>query len=183
MRDEPRGQGPVAKILLTDAALGNSRIYREYRLHINGEIIRRQICPIDRGVIQWECQKRMLVVPAEYAEAVPSQPRNGPEIREVTGRWARQETPAQQQQAQDYRNGGVGMSPEMRAIEEKDDPARRLLDMTSRAFPEGSAERLLWRICASHRCPGLINGEAALCEAFHAEALDVLTRALAKVSA
>ena len=58
----------------------------------------------------------------------------------------------------------------------------KLLAMRGDQFPAGSAERLLWRICASQRCPGLINGEAVLCEAFHTEALDVLTRALAKVS-
>jgi hypothetical protein len=59
--------------------------------------------------------------------------------------------------------------------------AKKLLSMSPHQFAEGSAERLLWRICASHRCPGLINGEAVLCEAFHAEALDVLTRRAAVI--
>lgn len=55
--------------------------------------------------------------------------------------------------------------------------SQELFEFNAAQFPEGSAERLLWRICLSHRCPGLINGEAVLCEAFHSEALDVLKRA------
>lgn len=55
-----------------------------------------------------------------------------------------------------------------------------LLDMRPDQFAEGSAARLLRRICASDRCPGLVNGEARLCEAFHAEALDVLSREAVK---
>lgn len=60
------------------------------------------------------------------------------------------------------------------------DNARALLDLNPNQFAEGSAARLLWRICASHRCPGLINGEAVLCEAFHSEALDLLQREAAR---
>lgn len=55
--------------------------------------------------------------------------------------------------------------------------AKDVLDLSPTQFAAGSAERLLWRICASHRCPGLINGEAVLCESFHSEALAILKRA------
>ena len=54
--------------------------------------------------------------------------------------------------------------------------SERLLAIDPRQFADGSAAKLLWRICASDRCPGLVNGEARLCEAFHYEALDILER-------